>query len=423
MLETYCELPCVRALVKNHNRSSADRPADGAAVVVVLDEWRRRLETRRLQLIRVVAALRPLGPDAGIGAAGERVSARLRHDVEHRPARFRLAQAAGDGKGELLCVTGVGDVVRGAALRHRNEQAVEHRPPLAVGTARQERAVRAERAGTGAGLHVARAADDAGHEREERGVATRGRQRGDDLLADHRLLFGALDVDDRSLSGDGNRLLEGTDLQLGVDRNDERARELQPVALEGAEAGQRERDAVDAGPQVLDPVLAGRIGDARPHFLDQFRAGGFDGDAGQHRARGVLDGAGNRCLRVQCGGEEHHERDHREGAEVSTHVGPPVRGRSLKGHRPLRVRGRRSGLAYSGCVRPHVSRRTASSSPACPVLRVSPRRTRLHRQSRVPYCPQRDGDGCPWALDEARDPGTVRIVRALCDPLRRGPIP
>ena len=61
------------------------------------------------------------------------------------------------------------------------------------------------------------------------------------------------------------------DLHVGVDRGDEVARQLDAFALDGVEAGQRERHRVGAGPQVDDAVLAAAVGDGGAHLLDQRR--------------------------------------------------------------------------------------------------------------------------------------------------------
>ena len=45
----------------------------------------------------------------------------------------------------------------------------------------------------------------------------------------------ALDVDDRRFAGDRDRFLERADPQVGVHRGDERARQLDAFALDGAE--------------------------------------------------------------------------------------------------------------------------------------------------------------------------------------------
>ena len=58
-----------------------------------------------------------------------------------------------------------------------------------------------------------------------------------------------------------------------------------PSRLQRIEAGQRERHGVDAAAQLLDPVLPAAVGHDGAGFLDQGRAGRFDGDARQHGAR------------------------------------------------------------------------------------------------------------------------------------------
>ena len=51
-------------------------------------------------------------------------------------------------------------------------------------------------------------------------------------------------------AGDGDRLFDRADLQVRVDRRREVGRQLDVVALDDAEARQRERDGVGAGPQL-----------------------------------------------------------------------------------------------------------------------------------------------------------------------------
>ena len=107
----------------------------------------------------------------------------------------------------------------------------------------------------------------------------RGGNGGEDVLADRLLRPRALDVDDRRFAGDGDRFLERADFQVAVDRRDERARQLDAFALDGAEARQRERHRVGARPQVDDAVLAGVVADDGADLLDQDRARGFHRDA------------------------------------------------------------------------------------------------------------------------------------------------
>ena len=83
------------------------------------------------------------------------------------------------------------------------------------------------------------------------------------------------------------------DLQVRVDRRGERSGQLDALALDGAEAGQRERDRIGAGPQVDDAVLAAAVGDGGADLFNQHVARGLDGDAGQHGAGRVLDDAGD----------------------------------------------------------------------------------------------------------------------------------
>ena len=53
----------------------------------------------------------------------------------------------------------------------------------------------------------------------------------------------------------GDGLFESADLQVGVDRRREVRGQFEPVALDRAEPGQRERDDVDARPEIDDLVL------------------------------------------------------------------------------------------------------------------------------------------------------------------------
>ena len=118
-------------------------------------------------------------------------------------------------------------------------------------------------------------------------------------LSMHRLAPDALHVDDRRLAGDGDRLLERADLQLGVDRRGERAGQLDAFAPNGLKPGQRERRPCRC------PAADRRCGTGRDSSVTAVRtfsisrAGRFDGHAGQHGARRILDDAGNRRLGVR----------------------------------------------------------------------------------------------------------------------------
>ena len=175
----------------------------------------------------------------------------------------------------------------------------------------------------GARRHVVRVGDDAGHHDDQRVVAAHGRDRLEDVAAQHRLSPGALHVHDRALAGDGDGLLERADPHLGVDRRGERSGQLDAFATEGAEAGQREVDGVGAGPEILDAVLAGAVADGSADFLDEGRTARFNGDAGENRARRVSDGTGDDGLCGGGGGKERETDPDCQGPDETTHLAPP----------------------------------------------------------------------------------------------------
>ena len=181
--------------------------------------------------------------------------------------------------------------------------------------------------------HAAAAAGDAagvavaahpGHERLDAGGASRRRDRRQDVLVDDGLHARALHVDDRRLAGDGDRLFEAADAQVGVDRGDEVAAQLDALALDGAEAGQRERHRVGARTKIDDAILAGVVADDRARLLDQDRAGGFDRHAWQHGAGRIADDAGDGGLRERSRGKKQdHQKGRRRSPREITHRVPP----------------------------------------------------------------------------------------------------
>ena len=106
------------------------------------------------------------------------------------------------------------------------------------------------------------------------------------------------------------------------------AGQLDAFAPDGAEARQRERHRIGAGPQIDDAVLARVVGDDRADLFDQRRAGGFDRHARQDAARVVLDDAGNGSGEL-CGGcrrqKQEHEQDDRAARDRcgSLNIAPP----------------------------------------------------------------------------------------------------
>ena len=117
-----------------------------------------------------------------------------------------------------------------------------------------------------------------------------------------RLLY----VDDGRCARDRDGFLDGADAQLAVDRRGEVRRQLDPVALHRRKSRKREGDAVRAGTQVENLVLALRVGGRRTRLLDQHGARRFDGDAGQHGARRVFHHSRDGALCVGRSGQQQH---------------------------------------------------------------------------------------------------------------------
>ena len=105
---------------------------------------------------------------------------------------------------------------------------------------------------------------------------------------DGRLLRRLLDIHQRGLTRDRDRLFDAADLQLDVQRGGEVGPQLKTLLPEDRKAGQRERDAVHAGSQLDDLVRALSVGHRRPDFFNQRRTGRLHRDARQHRSRRIL---------------------------------------------------------------------------------------------------------------------------------------
>ena len=105
------------------------------------------------------------------------------------------------------------------------------------------------------------------------------------------------DVNQRCLSGHRDRLFERADLEIRVRGHRDAAGHFQTLAHDGVEAGQRERDAVDAGTKIDDVEAPLVVGDGRSDLFDEHRARSLDGDAGEHAARFVARDAVNLTLR------------------------------------------------------------------------------------------------------------------------------
>ena len=113
---------------------------------------------------------------------------------------------------------------------------------------------------------------------------------------------------------------EGADFQIGVDRRDERAAQLDAFALHRAEAGQRERHGVGARPKIDDSILAGVVADDRADFFNQDGACGFDRHARQHGAGRVFDDAGDGRLSPDGRREQNQGDDGEEDPKHTAHV-------------------------------------------------------------------------------------------------------
>ena len=155
-----------------------------------------------------------------------------------------------------------------------------------------------------------------------------GRDGVEHFAGQHLGLCDRLDVDDRRLTGDGDRLFKGADRQLGVEVQRETGRKLLGLDQNGREAGQRERNVVRPRPKVDDVVLPGAVTDGDAASLNQDRAGRLDRDTRQNAAGVVSDNAGNAgvTLSERAGGRKRQSRQQGDEGERTSHgVFPPQR--------------------------------------------------------------------------------------------------
>ena len=256
----------------------------------------RRAQTGVFQRLGVVAALHRAVGEIGEEGSPVGVGARARNQAHHGAAHFRFAQASGGREDDFLRVAASGHIVgdAAAALRRADRHAIDLESALAERTA-----VNRERDGRRSGnpADILCRGGDARHQRREAEIGAPGRNGVDDVLPQRLLRLRALHVDERSLSGDGDRLGHCPDLQIGVDRCHECTGQLDAFTPDRAESGQREGDRVRPGVERDNAVLTGSIGDGGSALLDQRRARGLDRDAWQHGAGAVTHDAGDRRLR------------------------------------------------------------------------------------------------------------------------------
>ena len=282
-----------------------------------LDQCRRRPEAGVFQRLGVVAALHAAVGSGEHDGAAERVAAVARDDVQDDAGGFRLAQAARSAQHDFLRAGDVHDGGVRVRTGPPHVEAVRQGSRIGRATAVHGRSAPTCSTGNAAGI------SDSGHPRNHRldaGGVPRGRNGRQDVPVDRGLRLRALDVDGRRLAGDRDRFRQGADLQIGVDRRDERAGQLDAFAFHRTETGQRERHRIGARPKIDDSVLAGDVAGDRADSFDEDGAGGFHSNAGQHGARRVLDDAGDGCL-SPCGRGNQNQCDGREeDAERRAHV-------------------------------------------------------------------------------------------------------
>ena len=145
--------------------------------------------------------------------------------------------------------------------------------------------------------HVGGALTNARRQHADRHDVARDGQRVDDVACDDLRARRLLHVDLRRFARYGDRFFERADLQVSIDRDDDFRGHVDAVARDGAEAGQRKRQLVNARPQRLDAIASLVVGDRRSNLFDDCRAGGLDRDARKDAARFVADLTDNLGLR------------------------------------------------------------------------------------------------------------------------------
>ncbi len=111
-----------------------------------------------------------------------------------------------------------------------------------------------------------------------------GRDRVDRFAVQHLCVHRRRHVDHRRVAGDRDRLLEGADAQVGVQRHRELGRQRDALSPDRRESGQREGDDVGAGTEVGDEIPPFAIGDGDLGFFNKCVARRLHRDAWQHGA-------------------------------------------------------------------------------------------------------------------------------------------
>ncbi len=269
-----------------------------ADVVRLLDRRRERQTSRAEHLIQIVA-LQARAREACEDASRERVASVLGHDVHLDATGIAFGRHAARLDDDFLEAQIVENEDRASlqALAHTvlNGDIVDR--SAAVDPELRTLVEAADAVGAGLVQHGTRndgrilADASGGGERIQHGTRERG------LLSD------VSDVHDRGRARDRDRLLERSHFQLAIHRRRESRRQLEAFSPDRAEAGQRERDGIEAGPQIDNPVQALTVRAHGSDLVDEGGTRGFHGHARQDRARRVShhprDGGsiGNLCPR------------------------------------------------------------------------------------------------------------------------------
>ena len=249
-----------------------DRPAEHRVDVPRLDELVGLAKAQGPHLVVEVAAL-PLAGVVHEHRSAEAVASLPRDQIHLRAAGSRLAEAAGDLKGDLL---------RAADFRHVPDTPIPcqpalsplictwpslRRPPCAWKTlnAFPETPPTSAPCALMPGISTVTAAYP-----RLLGIAAK---------VSLSIVRVACELC-TSTTGDSpdhrDRLGQRTDAEVRVDRGHEGPFERDAITLESVEAAQRERDRVHAWTEIDDAVLTGAVSDDRSGLLDQRRTRRFD---------------------------------------------------------------------------------------------------------------------------------------------------
>ena len=131
----------------------------------------------------------------------------------------------------------------------------------------------------------------------ERRVVHRCGNRVQHLTRQHELGLRILHVDHGAGAGNSERFLQPADLQICIHRQRHACVQVEALALDSGESGQRKGHAIAARAEVLDAILTLRVGGRAAYFFDERRARHFHRYAGQDRTGRIFDRSRN-CTRL-----------------------------------------------------------------------------------------------------------------------------